>query len=197
MSFAISRNYKIYTNRKRSLCMSLNIQPNYYQAQKNEMTFKAKVSIPYYLKNKDILSTAKYVAKSSDFSFKEKFNIIKSYMKAIYKQTFKREAQGKAIMEIADFTLADKKTWNQVLNENCSSSTGRTCLEFMSDWANRMENEFKSGRNFNDAKKIVDKQLQNENKYDMTGRMYSWSLATLTDVWKHGEQIKDNVRLLI
>ncbi len=83
--------------------------------------------------------------------------------------------------------LKDAEGWQKTVDAN-TDPYGKCGVMFAEDWANIMEREMAAG---NALKDIAEKACtEADQKYGITGFMYGCAVSILSQVWKHGEELR-------
>lgn len=104
------------------------------------------------------------------------------------RKTSERKARAEAILARAPaaMTLADAEGWEKAKAAN-SDAYGEAVMIYGERWARMMEARMADGERIADIA-VECSQLADEE--GITGFMYGAAIATLSQVWKHGEELK-------
>jgi len=81
----------------------------------------------------------------------------------------------------------DKELWEKGLANQGDDGYGKAIYRFAEAWANLMENQLETGGNLEDIAKDASHAADTDG---ITGFMYGAAVATLSNTWEHGEQLR-------
>jgi hypothetical protein len=101
-------------------------------------------------------------------------------------ESAKRDAAVDTKIEGVTLELANKAGWDEFVANN-QDGYGKGVIDFAERWAKLMQVELAAGKKLSDIADTTSHEADNEG---ITGFMYGAAVSTLSQTWKHGEQLR-------
>lgn len=126
--------------------------------------------------------------KASDARIEDKNERKRQKRQAEYEAKAKthREAVEAKLVNAPGIELANAEGW-QKFKDNNSDGYGGAVVTYSERWARLMQVEMANGKNLGD---VADATSQEADLEGITGFMYGCAVSTLSQCWKHGEQLR-------